>query len=327
MNSTMQRMATANWFPWDYMIATFGFSWLCWLPGVLETRGVLDLPIAWEVFLLLGICGPLVGAIWTNVRRGGWTAARGLLVRVCDVRIGAVWWLVSVVAPPVLSAVALLSRNALQGKAVELGILTRSWMILPTILFMMLLGGGQEEFGWRGYALDILQGQWGALVASVVLGLIWGVWHLPLFFVEHTGQYYTPMWAFMLASPALSILATWVYNGTGKRLFAAWLFHGAVNAGMDVFPPTQKVAGGNQGAFLILCGAYWVWALAVVVFGRHHLVRGTGRTTSAPRFRSAERSCTPSLLNHTLGSARGQLGNRPFYRNGRGKRIKDRRIQ
>jgi membrane protease YdiL (CAAX protease family) len=273
MNSAMQRTARRSGF-WDYLTVTFVFSWLCWLPGVLETRGVLELPIPWEVFLLLGICGPLVGAVWATARRSGWSAVRRLLARVVDVRIGVVWWLVILIVPSILSALALLSFSMLKGEVVELEVLARSWMIFPTILFMMLLGGGQEEFGWRGYTLDILQGRWGALVASVVLGLIWGVWHLPLFFVEQAGQYYTPMWAFILTSPALSILTTWVHNSTGKRLFAAWLFHGAINAGMDVFPPIQKVANGDQRAFVILCGLYWIWALAVIlIFGGRCLAR------------------------------------------------------
>lgn len=277
----MQKTVTTSWFPWDFFIVTFGFSWLCWSPGVLETAGVLELPIPWEIFLLLGICGPLVGAVSVTVRRKGWKAARKLLARVVDVRIGAVWWLVILIVPLALSALALLGFDLLGGKVVELQVLDRPWIILPTILFMMLLGGGQEEFGWRGYALDILETQWGALVASLVLGLIWGVWHLPLFFVENTGQYYMSIWIFLLTSPAFSILATWVYNSTEKRLFAAWLFHGAINTGTDVFPPIQKVAGADQRALLILCGLYWIWALVVVaIFGKRRLARASAQDSA-----------------------------------------------
>jgi membrane protease YdiL (CAAX protease family) len=277
----MRKTVTTSWFPWDYFIVTFGFSWLCWFPGVLETERILELPIPWEIFFLFGICGPLVGAIWATGRRKGWAAVRGLLARVVDVRIGMVWWLVILIVPFVLPALTLWGYGLFVREVVELEVLSRPWVILPTILFMMLLGGGQEEFGWRGYALDILQSRWGALVASVVLGFIWGVWHLPLFFVEHTGQYYMPMWAFMLTSPALSILTTWVYNSTGKRLFAAWLFHGTINAGLDLFPPIQKVVGGYQGAFLILCGLYWAWALAVImIFGGRRLAREDARDSA-----------------------------------------------
>jgi membrane protease YdiL (CAAX protease family) len=274
MNATGRKTGTGKWFPWDFLIVTFAFSWLSWLPAVLETSGVLRLPIPTEAFFLLGIFGPLVGAIAATVRRSGWTAARLLLARAIDVRIGAAWWLLILIIPPVLSAMALLGFRLAGGQVGELEVLRSPWIVLPSILFMLLLGGGQEEFGWRGYALDILQARWGALVASIVLGFIWGVWHLPLFFVEKAGQYYMPLWVFLLASPALSILTTWIYNSTGKRLFAALLFHATVNAGMDLFPPIQKVVDGDQRAFLILCALYWVWALLVIaVFGARRLAR------------------------------------------------------
>lgn len=277
MNTAVRKAAVTNWFPWDYLIVTFGFSWLCWLPGVLETAGALKLPIPWEIFLLLGIFGPLVGAVWATARKKGWRGAWRLLARVADIRIGVAWWLVILIIPFALPSLALLGFDLLGGEVVELEVIGRPWVVIPTILFMMLLGGGQEEFGWRGYAIDILETRWGALAASVVLGFIWGIWHLPLFFVEHTGQYYMPLWIFLLASPALSILTTWVYNSTGKRLFSAWLFHGTINAGIDLFPTVQKVPDGDQRAFVILGALYWIWALVVIVISGVRLTQGGSR--------------------------------------------------
>jgi membrane protease YdiL (CAAX protease family) len=272
MNTISRRIVTTGWFPWDYLSVTFGFSWVCWLPGVLETARILKLPFPVEILILLGIFGPLVGAMWATGRRGGWPAVRCLLTRAFDLRIGIVWWLMILMIPLGLSALAVLGRGLLQGAPADLPVLSNPWTILPTFLLMLLLGGGQEEFGWRGYALDILQERWSALVASLILGLIWGLWHLPLFFVKSAGQYYIPLWAFLLASPALSILTTWVYNSTGKRLFAAILFHAVANTGIDIFPPIEKAAGGDQRAFLILGGLYWLWALlAVGLFGGQRL--------------------------------------------------------
>lgn len=265
---------TVHWFPWDFIAVTFGFAWIFWLPGVLETQGLLRLPVPWNAFFLMGIFGPLAGALYATARRGGWPAIRRFLTRVLDVRLGLNWWLVILIFPLIPPALALWIQGLLESSGAAPPVLANPWMILPTILFMTVLGGGQEEFGWRGYALDILQSRWSALTASVVLGLIWGLWHLPLFFIQHTGQYYMPLWAFVLASPAFSILTTWIYNSTGKRLFAALLFHGVINAGLETFPPIQKVAGADQLAFYIVCGLYWLCALFIVaLFGGRHLSR------------------------------------------------------
>lgn len=253
-----------KWFPWDYLVVTFGFSWLCWLPMVLETRGLIDLNIPEQAWFLLGIFGPLVGAAYATVRRDSWRGVRRLLTRALDLRIGIRWWLLILTIPLLLPALALLFFWLLGGDPGHVAVLSRPWLVIPTILLMTTLGGGQEEFGWRGYALDILQARWSALTSSLLLGLIWGVWHLPLFFAESAGQYYVPFWAFILASPAMSILSTWVYNSTSKKLFAALLLHGTINAGMDLFPTIQKVIGADHGAFLILCGLYWMWALIVM---------------------------------------------------------------
>jgi hypothetical protein len=78
--------------------------------------------------------------------------------------------------------------------------------------------------------------------------------------------------AFIFHSPAISTLATWVYNSTGKRLFAAWLFHATLNASNGVFPLFPNAANRNQSGFLILCGLLWVWALGIIaIFGSQKL--------------------------------------------------------
>ena len=80
----MVKKENSQWFPWDYLVVTFGFSWLCWLPAVLETRGVPRLPVPREIFLVLVIFGPFAGALWATVRRGNSSAPRDLLRRVLE---------------------------------------------------------------------------------------------------------------------------------------------------------------------------------------------------------------------------------------------------
>ena len=106
--------------------------------------------------------------------------------------------------------------------------------LLPAMMLGGVLLGGFEEVGWRGYLLPRLQDRIGALTASIVIGVVWAAWHAPLFWLETTSQAsFSPIW-FTLHAVALSVLMTWMYNGTGGSLLLAVLFHGVVNGWYDL---------------------------------------------------------------------------------------------
>jgi hypothetical protein len=144
MDQSLKTSNRLSWFPWEYFIITFGFSWLCWLPDVLETSGVIKLPVPHELFLVLGVMGPLVGAVRVTFKNGTWKAVRGLFARSIDARFGLTWWVVIMIAPFVATTLAYVILSIYQNQAIDLSALRTPWMILPSILFMFFIGGGQE---------------------------------------------------------------------------------------------------------------------------------------------------------------------------------------
>src|SRR3712207_6537622 len=86
-----------------------------------------------------------------------------------------------------------------------------------------------EELGWRGYALPRLLARRSALAASLILGLLWGLWHLPTFYVLGAPQHGLPISAFLLLTMAYSVLFTWIYLHTRGSVLIATLFHSAIN--------------------------------------------------------------------------------------------------
>ena len=94
------------------------------------------------------------------------------------------------------------------------------------MLILLVVG---EELGWRGYALPKLVKTRSPLVASLIIGVLWWLWHLPLFFIAGTPQFNQPIAAFLVMTTAYSILLSWVVLHARGSVLIATLFHGAIN--------------------------------------------------------------------------------------------------
>lgn len=263
----MKTEERATPFPWLYFLLAFGITWLIWSPGILSTLGLIELPLPFIVFFFVGTWGPFLAATWMINRAEGWNGLKRFWKRGLNYRIPWVWLLIIVAVALLVSGAPLGIHLLFGGAAPEGGLWRQPWMIAPVFATYFLTGGGNEEWGWRGYALDRLQSRLDPTVASIVLGLIWGCWHIPLFFIEGTGQYHMSLLVFVVAAPGTSILHTWVYNKTGRNLLAAWLLHAALGTAWEVFPIVQAQVEGYQRVYIYDLVAAVVIALLVVVIG------------------------------------------------------------
>lgn len=160
-----------------------------------------------------------------------------------------------------------------------------------TLLVLTLVGGGQEEVGWRGVALPALQDRFDALTASLLVGAAWALWHLPLFVFDVTGYADRSIALYAALVVGFAVVFTWLYNGTGGSVLLAMLLHGGVNAasglgGAFVADPT------GTGVPVLAAYAIPVWLLAgalVIRHGRETLSAGAAavRITDAGRVGSA----------------------------------------
>ncbi len=108
-------------------------------------------------------------------------------------------------------------------------------VVTAVAMFLAFFAAGLgEELGWSGYVIDALQARWSALEASILLGLVWAVWHLiPLVQVNRSPTWIA--WWSLYTVPA-RVLMTWLYNNTGKSVFGATLFHVTANLSWQLFP-------------------------------------------------------------------------------------------
>jgi len=226
-----------------FFLLAFGLSWAVWVPTNLASRGLLSFPLPLEYAGLLGAFGPAVAALVTAGIFDGGRGLRALLGRFLIWRVGICWYAFVLLWPAALSLATTALHVLLGGAApdfaqppfVRLNPLpselsaTSPFALLPFVFLQQTLVGSSmgEEPGWRGYALPRLQWWWGALPASLLLGTLWGVWHLPLWLTRghEAGQTFVG-WA-LLGLVAHAILFTWVYNHTRGSLLLALLFHTA----------------------------------------------------------------------------------------------------
>jgi hypothetical protein len=181
---------------------------------------------------LMVVC-PLAAALILVARESGRAGVIAHLRRSFDYQriVARMWYLPIVLLCP---AFAILSYGVMRllGMPVPAPQLSVTTAVAVFVLFFVSAIG--EESGWSGYLIDPLQERWGAVPASVVLGLVWAAWHLtPLLQVGRA-----PDWIawWCLGTVLLRVLHTWLYNNTGKSVFGAILFHAMSNVSWQLFP-------------------------------------------------------------------------------------------
>ncbi len=126
-----------------------------------------------------------------------------------------------------------------------------SLLTIPLFVAFFIAAAG-EELGYMGYAIDPMQERWSALTASIILGSVWAIWHYPS--MIQLGQTPTLMAWGSIFTVGMRILLVWLYNNTGRSVFAAIFFHAMANTGRSVFPGGRshfELAGGAVGYSII----------------------------------------------------------------------------
>src|SRR5215218_3257010 len=241
---------------------------------------------------------PAIAALLAAALTGGRGALRELGSRLVRWRVGWQWYLVVILGPAAFSLAVAVVYALLGGSWAEAAppaLLEGPLLFLPLFLLILTLTDGLgEELAWRGFALPRLLTRYNALVASLVLGVIWGLWHLPLVWTEGATLYQQPVWLFLVDIAAKSVLFTWVFLHTRGSVLIAMLFHGATN--LFIVSPVVASTGDLT---LPLLAAVGKWALVVVLIlvAGPTLVRGP--------------SPDPETLPRTSGTTGSTVGGAP----------------
>jgi uncharacterized protein len=250
--------------PLKFFTLTFTLSWLIWIPLVLSHYGIGPFAIlegASPLIRLLGVLMPAVVAIFLTGQSGGWAAVKRMLSRLGIWRVGWKWWAAATLVYPLLLVITASVYNMFTGTAaVSFTRPASISLFLVNIIFLLIAALG-EEIGWRGAALPALQSTRTALVSSIILGLCWGIWHLPFWLLQDSidqfGLGYLVLDFLLLP---LTFYLSWLYNHTRESLLITVAFHLTFN----IVNTSLLQVTGNMGAFTLFIIVNWIVTLMII---------------------------------------------------------------
>jgi len=229
-----------------FFILTFVLSWFPWYAG-----------IAPEVMAM----GPSIAAFIVVLILGGWRGFVDLLRPFGRWRGSLGIWGLAIFGPGILYLVGLGVHLLMGGEAPPFIMIREELNLIPLYLVVVLMpfnGPVGEEFGWRGYALPKLQNKYGPLITSLVIGAIWGIWHLPDFFAplgvigalaSALGMGF--LIPYTLGTIANSIFMTWLYNKSkASALIAGIVWHAAIDFWAPILLSDSSLAAAREGTHL-----------------------------------------------------------------------------
>ncbi|MBG0770310.1 MAG: CPBP family intramembrane metalloprotease [Anaerolineaceae bacterium] len=258
--------------PLLFFVLTFAFSWILWLPSILSGLGV-DLGTNAETYTAItvpiGAFAPLFAALFLVIKQEGWKGGWLFFKQAFDLNVQPVYLIAAILLPMIIHAISHYLAPLL-GFPVAASLFPAELNVpaiiiaVPYFLLMVIIGGGQEEFGWRGYAQEPLQDRMGVIPASLLIGLVWGLWHLPLWIMPGDGHSTYPYLGFLLMTTSISLIYAWLFNASKQKLSTVIIFHAMSNTAAPLLPFLHM----NEG---VAETGYWIYAMinliAGVIFG------------------------------------------------------------
>ena len=220
----------------SFLLISFGLAWgILGLYILLPERmgAVFGQLTGNHPLFFLAVYAPAIAAFTLVVRYGGLTGLRRFFGRVLLWRCSAAWYAFLIIGIPVI----FIGGSWLRGNLFTAPFPFPSFQTLVAALVLAAIKGPMEEFGWRGLALPLLQRKFAPLWAGLILGAIWGLWHLPAFLLSGTQQSEWSFTAFFAGCLAISVIVTALFNESqGSILLSAFFHFSLMN---PIFPDAQ----------------------------------------------------------------------------------------
>ena len=259
-----------------FFLLSFALAWGVWFAlGALFERPPTGL-------VVLGAWAPTLAALLVTARAEGRGGVARLLRRALRWRVAPLWYLLAVSGASLLALLAIGLTALLGGAVPTLGAVAarfglsaehapRLFALLPLIFLVTIFSGGPvaEELGWRGYAQTKLRAYLSPLEAGLLLGLIWALWHLPLFLVLPAAISHVPLLAYLPLVTALGGLFGLLHAHTGGSVLLSILAHAGVNLALGAL----GLVTASAQLLATFVALVWLALLALAVLEARRLYR------------------------------------------------------
>ena len=217
-----------------FFVLTFALTWIAWLASARLGLLAGGFFAAGGLIFLLGVFAPAPVALGLTWHDGGRDAVEALLARIGRWRVEPRWYLIAIGYMAAIKLLAAVIARFITGTWPAFG--QTPWPLMIGVIVLSTWVQAGEEVGWRGYALPRLWQHLGLGGASIVLGVIWALWHLPLFFIPGTGSDTESFPIYLVIVTNLSVAMAWLYWKTGGSLLLVMLMHASVNNTAGIVP-------------------------------------------------------------------------------------------
>ncbi len=239
-----------------FFIIAFLLAWAVMALPVAQHFGVLSAELQLEILLIIGSWMPNIAAfivLGFIIKRKG--NIKALLRGWLKWNMHPGWYLLAL-SPILFGFITIIIYQLIYSYSPYTELFADPAQFIGLLILITITGAMGEELGWRGFALPRLQLRMNALNASIILGIIWALWHLPLWFAG-LGFEAIPYWAYMLIGVSFSVMVTAACNSSGGSLLIATLFHLFLNVAVNMI---------ENEAFPILAMIFVISAISIIAY-------------------------------------------------------------
>ncbi len=238
-----------------YIVFTFGTSWLLWGLLVFMTQANI-MKFGQPLFLLLYMLGgnaPAICELWLK-KRYDTKNYKAFVKSIFNPKQQLKWYVFIGLFTVLNGFILTMNENGMNE------VLAKPFYVVFLLLPMTLFGGGWEEIGWRGFFQPYLEQKYSKFVSTIIVGIVWSFWHLPLWFIEGNPQSQMSFLDFTLVGIGISFLLTILYSET-KSVFLCILFHTLLNAVLNVFAISDNLLSSSVllGVDVVIFVGYYLF--------------------------------------------------------------------